>query len=150
MANAPFPSKDEIAEFVRSAEGKVGKREISRAFKLDVEQKRTLKRVLKEMKDDGMLSKGRGHRVSEPGSLPPVGIIEITGTDLDGEVMARPVKWEEDGPPPKIFVAPDGTGPALGRGEKVLARLNKQADAYEAKVIRRIAEAPPRRARHRH
>jgi len=142
MANAPFPSKDEIAEFVRSAEGKVGKREISRAFKLDVEQKRTLKRVLKEMKDDGMLSKGRGHRVSEPGSLPPVGIIEITGTDLDGEVMAGPVKWEEDGPPPKIFVAPDGTGPALGRGEKVLARLNKQADAYEAKVIRRIAEAP--------
>ena len=142
MTDAPFPSKQQILDFVRESDGKAGKREIARAFKLDIEQKRTLKRVLKEMKDDGELSKGRGKQVHEPGTLPSVVVVEVTGVDIDGEVMARPLKWEDKGPPPKIYVIPEtSSGPAPGVGERALARLRKVRGTYEAKVIRRLGEA---------
>ncbi len=143
MNDAPFPSKQEIADFVRAQEGRVGKREIARAFKLDADQKRTLKKVLKEMKDDGSLMPGRGHNVHDPAQLPNVCLIEVTGTDLDGEVLAKPVKWESAATPPTIYINPDGApGPAPGTGERILGRLKKIEDGYEAKIIRRIGAAP--------
>lgn len=143
MSDAPFPSKQEIADFVRAQDGRVGKREIARAFKLDADQKRTLKKVLKEMKDEGSLMPGRGHNVHDPAQLPNVCVIEITGTDLDGEVLAKPVKWESAATPPTIYVNPDGApGPAPGTGERILGRLKKIEDGYEAKIIRRIGAAP--------
>ena len=39
MNDAPFPTKEQIAEFVRGGTSHIGKREIARAFKLNVEQK---------------------------------------------------------------------------------------------------------------
>src|SRR5690242_21369963 len=36
--------------------------------------------------------------------LPRVGVIEVTGLDLDGEVLAKPVAWKEPTPPPQIRV----------------------------------------------
>ena len=68
---APFPSKDQILEFIKDSPGRVGKREIARAFRLDADQKMQLKKVLKELKDDGMLSSKR-KKLSDPGALPPV------------------------------------------------------------------------------
>ena len=40
---------------------------------------------------------------------------QITGTDRDGDAVARPVSWRyEDGPPPQIFMAAEPAGrPAL-------------------------------------
>ncbi|MBO6519993.1 MAG: ribonuclease R [Rhodospirillales bacterium] len=143
MNDAPFPSKQQIADFVRDQDGRVGKREIARAFKLDADQKRTLKKVLKEMKDDGSLTPGRGKSVRDPETLPSVTVIEVTGTDLDGEVLARPVQWDSAATPPRIYVNQDGkTGPAPGTGERLLARLTKSEDGFDAKIIRRIGAAP--------
>ena len=142
MSDAPFPTKQQIADFLRDAGGKAGKREIARAFKLDADQKRTLKRVLREMKEDGELAQGRGRSLHEPGTLPKVTVIEISGVDLDGEVMAVPVNWDGAGSPPKIYVQPaTESGPAPGVGERVLAQLRERRGMYEAKVIRRLGAA---------
>ena len=37
--SAPFPSREQILEYVNSSPQRVGKREIARAFQLDAEQK---------------------------------------------------------------------------------------------------------------
>ncbi len=58
MAKSPFPSKQQIVDFVRDTPGRVGKREIARAFKLDVDQKRLLKSVLKENEVRGHARRG--------------------------------------------------------------------------------------------
>ena len=143
MNDTPFPSKQQIADFIRAADSHVGKREIARAFKLDVDQKRRLKKVLKEMKDEGSLTAGRGRKLADPEKLPNVTLLEISGVDLDGEVLAKPVKWESAGTPPKIYVQPEAMGgSAPGIGERILARLHETADGIEAKIIRRIAAAP--------
>ncbi|CCQ75160.1 ribonuclease R [Magnetospira sp. QH-2] len=145
---APFPSRQEILDFIARQPGSMGKREIARAFKLDAGQKIRLKRILRELKDEGLLGQERGKRLRPSGSLPDVSVLDVTGTDSDGELLARPVKWndETDGPPPPVFVVPDKRrGPAPGIGDRVLARLSKAGDgAYEARVIRRLSEAPAR------
>lgn len=142
MAKSPFPSKQQILEFVRDTPGRVGKREIARAFKLNVDQKRLLKSVLKEMKAEGALDGGR-KKVTDPNTLPNVAIIEISGVDLDGEVLAKPAKWESEIDPPVIYVSPTRTKVgALGIGERALARLTKTDDGYNADIIRAIAAAP--------
>lgn len=143
MAQSPFPSKEQIVDFVRDTPGRVGKREIARAFKLDVDQKRLLKSVLKEMKAEGTLDAGRRKQVSDPTMLPNVTIIEISGVDLDGEVLAKPAKWDGDIDPPTIYMSPVRTKTgALGIGDRALARLKPTEGGYVAEVIRPIAAAP--------
>jgi len=145
---SPFPSPEDILKFIEESPGRVGKREIARAFKLDAKQKMTLKKVLREMQQTGALEKDRKKRVRKPGTLPPVTVLEIIGPDIDGELMARPVDWESrgdgEGEPPKIYMLPDSRhGAHPGPGGRVLARLSRTDDGdYEARAIRAIAAAP--------
>jgi ribonuclease R len=69
-------------------------------------------------------------------------VVEITGTDADGDAIARPVQWDRDaGPPPVIFMVPEpGGAPALAPGERVLARLRFLGGTkYEGRTFKRIA-----------
>src|SRR6201999_2184554 len=99
-----------------------------------------LKRILKELEADGAVSGNRRKGYAPPGALPDVAVLEITGQDTDGELLARPQKWESDEAPPTIVVVPsrDDKGPAMGPGERVVARLAREGDGYEARVIKRL------------
>lgn len=147
---APFPSQEEIVRFIHESPGNVGKREIARAFHLDSEQKVILKKLLRDLELDGTLLRGRSRRYSEPGLLPNVSVIEITGLDADGDLVAKPVRWEIDDPMPVIHMAPERRGqPALGPGDRSLARVEltqrKTTDGapiYTGKTIRRLTTSP--------
>jgi ribonuclease R len=145
----PFPTREQLLEFIRGAGGQAGKREIARAFGLDAEQRVALRKLLKDLEADGSIEKGRGRRFGEPGRLPAVAVIEITGTDTDGETIARPADRAADaagGAPPLIYVAPEKRGrSAFAPGERALARLRPTGDnVYEAAIIRRLQAAPAR------
>ena len=119
---APFPSREKILEFIQNTPGNVGKREIARAFHLDSEQKRELKKLLRELTLHGSLQKGRGRNYTCPGELPEVTILDIAAIDDDGELIARPVNWNDAKTRPLIIMAPERRGqPALGIGDRVLA-----------------------------
>ena len=144
---ARLPKPSEILEFVNGQPGRVGKREIARAFNIKGQDRIELKRILKAMIEEGLLEK-QSRNLSKPGELPPVGVIEITGRDIDGELQATPLNWDKDasGPPPRIVVVAERgerTGPP-GIGERILARLRKTGEtgpdayAYEARIIRRL------------
>jgi ribonuclease R len=144
---APFPTKQQILEFIRSSPTPVGKREIARAFHVSGDDRTKLKEILRELKAEGGVEKSEGRRrLGAPGALPEYSVLVITGTDPDGEVLARPQVWKSDAPPPLIYMAPDRHGtPALGEGERVLARLSREPDgSYLGRVVRRIA-GPARR-----
>jgi ribonuclease R len=143
---APFPTREEIIRFVRESPAQVGKREIARAFRLDPEQRVVLKQLLKELEADGSLPPRHRRRYRDPARLPSVAVIEITGTDTDGDTIARPVVWDADTPPPLIYVAPEKRSRgAFAAGDRALAHLDPIGPAtYEARVIRRLLAAPPR------
>ncbi|MCW8835216.1 MAG: ribonuclease R, partial [Rhodospirillales bacterium] len=72
--------------------------------------------------------------------------LEVLGPDEDGEILARPLTWHNETPPPTIFMAPEKKGrSALGKGDRVLARLRTIGDQiYEGRTIRVIGAAPAR------
>ncbi len=102
--------------------------------------------MLKDLRLDGSLERKQGRKLTPRGHLPSVAVIEVTGIDEDGELLARPASWEEDGRPPVIYVAPDGhSRAALAPGDRVLAKLTSVGDnAYEARTIRRLAKVEKR------
>src|SRR5690242_16870 len=78
-----LPDRDEILEFVKSSPGRVGKREIARAFGIKGGDRIELNRLLAGMTEDGILS-GDRKRLQKKGSLPSVTVLEVTGRDDDG------------------------------------------------------------------
>jgi len=146
-----LPSRDEILEFIRNSGAETGKREIARAFAIKGAERIELKRLLKEMADEGLIRRGR-KRVTKAGELPPVTVIEIVTRDDDGELIARPARWDsEDTPPPRILVSSSVRipGPVPGVGDRVLARLKPAQDDYEgvrytASIIKRLPREPMR------
>ncbi len=150
IRKSPLPSKQEILDFIKESPGRVGKREISRAFRVKGADRIPLKQLLTEMKEEGLMGPGRsetqrkGRRVTTKSGLPPVAVIEIIGPDSDGELMGRPTVWHDERPPPLVYMAPEHKGrPALGTGERVLARLKRIDQAScEARTIRVIAGQP--------
>ncbi len=144
-----LPSKSEILDFLQGATDKVGKREIARAFHIRGDQRRELKELLAEMADEGLIS-GNRKRLSEPGKLPTVSVLEILGDDEHGETYASPVNWDKNelGDAPRVLMrAKPGRkkGPPQdipAKGARVLARLSriKKADQdgyeYTAQVMK--------------
>ena len=133
-ADARLPTREEILAYIQSAKEKVGKREIARAFHIRGPQRRALKDLLAQMADEGLL-KGNRKELREPGALPPVSILEVTGFDTDGELLAEPVVWDtSESPRPKVLLpvvptqqagrkrAPD---PAPGVGDRILTRVTR-------------------------
>lgn len=145
-----FPSKQEIVDFLESTPAKAGKREIARAFGVKGADRITLKNLLRDMAEEGLIT-GSRRKLTRPGTLPPVTVLEITGRDQDGEFVARPATWDDEhGPMPRILMAEskrDG-GPAAGIGDRVLARITPLgADGhypYQARTIKRLPRSTGR------
>ena len=55
----PFPSKEDILAFIGRQPGKVGTRELARAFGLKNDDRAALKRILRELADDGHVERRR-------------------------------------------------------------------------------------------
>ena len=143
--DTPFPTKQQVLDFVRERTGPVGKREIARAFNIRGTDRTQLNDILRELRADGELDRGRGRRYGEPGTLPKVGVIEITGLDRDGDPVAHPVNWDGDAPPPAIYPALTRGEPAPAIGDRILARLSPAGDgSYSARTIKRLPSAPSR------
>ena len=83
---------------------------------------------------------------SRQSDLPEVTVVEVIEHDTDGELICRPANWDGDAKPPRIILTPgaDTTTPALGIGERFLARLSHNGQIYEAKIIKRLGASPTR------
>lgn len=136
----PFPTRDQVIEFVRSHDGPVGRREIARAFHIRGQDRVALRALLKELEEEGLIGRQRGKRYDKGGRLPPVTVLVVSGIDPDGDAMARPQNWDPGDTPPKIYVAPPRKGQsAPGLGDRILARLREMPDGtYEAQIMRRL------------
>jgi ribonuclease R len=136
----PFPTREQVLEFIRESTTPVGKREIARAFQITGDQRPALKVLLAELSRSGAVDKGRGRKVAPPRALAEVAIIEIHALDDDGDLLCRPIDWREGGDPPRILMRANQRGAAeLGIGNRALAQLMRLSpDFYEARPIRKL------------
>lgn len=144
--DAPLPSREDIRRFLRDQPGRAGKKEIARAFNLGPDQARALRGMLKSLEHEGALDAAGKRRYREAGRLPETAVVLVTGTDPDGDPIARPAVWEGSGPPPLILMHPERPGrPALAPGDRVLARLKPIGPGkYEGRTVKRLAATPGR------
>jgi ribonuclease R len=150
---AHLPSKDDIVAFIGRQPGKVGTREIARAFGLKNADRAALKRMLRELADDGVVERRR-KKLHRPGTLPHVLMADVTGRDRDGELIAVPTEWDEEahGAAPKIYIRTmrkARPGEVAGVGDRALLRMEKsdtdgEAAPYSARVLKIIDRAKQR------
>ena len=124
-----LPSKADILAFIGNKPGKVGTREIARAFGLKNALRVDLKRMLRELADEGSIEKRR-KKLHHPGVLPSTVLADVTSRVSDGDLIATPDEWDEDahGPAPRIRIhVPRKTRPgeAAGVGDRILLRVEE-------------------------
>jgi ribonuclease R len=151
----PFvlPSKPDLLAFIRTQPGQVGMREIARAFGAKNADRANLRRLLRELADEGHIERRR-KRLHHAGTLPSVVLADIAERDRDGELIAVPTEWDDEahGPPPKIRVSASRRGrpgTVAGIGDRALLRVEETGEPDDAirhagRVIKVID-----RARHR-
>ena len=139
-----IPSKQQILEWITDNPALSAKRDIAKAFGLKGAARIDLKRMLKELEDEGRLEKRR--RVfRDPDSLPPVAVLQVLASDADGDQFARPLEWTGEGAMPRVLFCPRKSDAPVAEGDRILARLTPIANAdhqYEARLIRKIGTNP--------
>src|SRR6185437_5952363 len=124
-----LPSKADIVAFIGKQPGKVGTREIARAFGLKNALRAELKRLLRDLADEGAVET-RHKKLHHPGALPSTVLADVVARDSDGDLIATPDEWDEEahGAPPKIrILVPRHArrGEAAGLGDRVLLRVKR-------------------------
>jgi len=121
----------------------LSKRDIARELKLFGKEKAGLKEALRALEEAGKIERQDRRKYAIAGRLPNVFVAEFYDRDLDGELLARPVDWQSETPPPTIILAPgeaDGDhGTAIGIGEKALIRVSRDDGGYTARIIKKLA-----------
>lgn len=138
-----LPSKEEIRRWISQNPGLSAKRDIAKAFGIKGDARIELKRLLRELEGEGVVEKS-ARRFREPGVLPPVAVLQVLAPDAAGDLFARPLEEGVD-EGLRILVIPKKGDPALGAGDRILARLAKvdlDGGTYEARLIRRLGSNP--------
>ena len=155
----PLPSRDDVIAFIarerevlgERAPAKIGKREIARAFGLTGADRIGLKRMLRDLEGEGAVERTR-KSLTKPGVLPPVVLAEVFSRDRDGDLLAKPVEWNEaHGALPTIVLhiprRPRPGTPMPGLGDRALIRAEAIRDAglhepaYTGRVVKVLAKA---------
>jgi len=139
-----MPSKDEILKWISENPTLTSKRDIAKAFGIKGAARIDLKRVLRELEEEGHLEK-RKKTYRDPDRLPPVTVLQVSGQTRDGDLLAKPLEWHGEGVEPVVLINERASDPALGEGDRILARLQEvkgQDHHYEARLIRRIGANP--------
>lgn len=138
-----MPSRAQVIEFIQTSDTPAGKREIARAFGLKGQEKIALKRLLKDMAEEGLID-GRKTAYHRMGGVPKVTVLRVTEIE-DGEPIAVPDNWSPDAPdkPPRLTLKEmKGRGgkraPALKPGDRVLARTEERESGWIAHPMKKL------------
>jgi ribonuclease R len=131
-----MPSREDILQFIQTAAGPSGKREIAKAFGLKGQEKIALKALLKDMAEEGLID-GRKTAYHRMGGLPKVTVLKIVAIE-DGELIAEPESWEAEGDKPRLRLIEKKGQAALRRGDRVLARCEDTPKGWRAHPMKKL------------
>ncbi len=146
---AYLPTRADILKFIEENPDRAGKRDIAKAFNLKGNARIHLKDILRDLTDEGELEK-RSKKLSRPGTMPSIAVLDITGRDSDGGLMARPAEWPTNGSDDDENKAPlvlirrsrEDKGPTVGIGDRIMAKIFRNSDnsgpRFTARLIKRL------------
>ncbi|WP_271438725.1 ribonuclease R [Pontixanthobacter luteolus] len=137
-----LPTREQILEFIQTSDRVVGKREIGKAFGLKGQEKIALKKLLKDMAEEGLID-GKRTAYHRMGGVPKVTVLRVMEIE-DGEAFAIPDNWEaeEGATPPRVRIVEDKKGnnrhAALRIGDRILARTEEAGNGWRAHVMKKL------------
>ena len=138
-----MPTKKQVLEFIQTSDTPAGKREIARAFGLKGQEKIALKKLLKDMAEEGLID-GKKTSYHRMGGVPKVTVLRVVEIE-DGEAIAIPDNWAPDAPDkaPRLTMRElKGKGskraPALKRGDRVLSRTEETERGWVAYPMKKL------------
>ncbi|MXP28458.1 ribonuclease R [Porphyrobacter algicida] len=133
-----LPTKEQILEFIQTAEGPAGKREIAKAFGLKGQEKIALKARLKDMAEEGLID-GKKTAYHRMGGLPKVTVLRVVEIE-DGRPIAVPDNWDPDdkSQPPRLTLIESRKLAAVKRGDRVLARTEETSKGWRAHPMKKL------------
>lgn len=137
----PFPTKQEIVEFIESQETTLSRGEIFRAFNVKNADRTRLRLLLKELESQGLLSKSK-KKYQRP-SLPDVLTVIIQDVRDDGTLIARPESSADGSTRVLIHDRQNKRGkPSLGVGDRVLVRVRllKDTRVFDGKILKPLGK----------
>jgi ribonuclease R len=136
-----LPSRKQILDLIASSDQPAGKREIARAFGLSGQTKIDLKRLLKDMADEGLIDSSPGRAFHQSGGVPKVTVLRVAQVDDGGNVFAVPEQWHAETPAPRIRLVERGKRSALGIGDRVLCRAEAKGEGFIAHPMKKLASS---------
>ncbi len=137
-----LPSHEEIVDFLQKSTGKVGKKDIARAFGVKgADNRRVLKEIIRNLEDTGIIEKATKTSITLTDSLPDICEVEITGMDSKGNYIARPRTFtgEEQQIPQIIITEIKKNIDDIEEGDLVLAKLSFVSKTlYEGTVVKHL------------
>ncbi|MEO6040979.1 MAG: VacB/RNase II family 3'-5' exoribonuclease [Croceibacterium sp.] len=138
---AGLPSREQVLEFIQTSATPAGKREIAREFGLKGQEKIALKRLLKDMAEEGLID-GQKSAFHKLGGVPKVTVLRVVDIE-DGQAIAIPDSWQPDDavPPPRLRLIESKKIAALKVGDRVLSRTEETGGGWTAHPMKTLASA---------
>ena len=140
---AGFPTRQQILDFIAQSAEPAGKREIGRAFGLKGQERVTLKALLRDMADEGLID-GERRAFHRMGGVPKVTVLRVVAIE-DGQPIAIPDSWQPDPfesggatPPPRLRIIDRKGHTALRKGDRVLARTEEAGAGLIAHPMKKL------------
>ncbi len=134
------PTMDDIVAYLNAQSKPVSKKELAKAFGVKGDNRVALKGLIKDLRKNGIIQTERGgRRIEMKDALPERVIVEITGNDSMGDLVARPLEWTSQAPMPQIIITKDRLSPPAGVGDIVQAKVKSIGNRmYYGEALRRM------------
>ena len=83
-----LPDETTVLDYINNCAVPPSLRDITRAFKIGQDQRASLRRMLRDMAERGILA-GDRRGIASPDTLPEIAVLELTKFDDNGDGMAR-------------------------------------------------------------
>ncbi len=141
----PPLTKEVVLAAIARLGGPAAKQDLARALQVTADERRDLRRILKELEEDGALGRVGKRTFASATSLPDTGVMEVIDRDPDGELLGR-MRGQDGLFGPTVPLAP-GTArgkpgePAVGIGDRVLVRIVRERDGPVARVTKKLGQS---------
>jgi ribonuclease R len=141
----PGLTREIVLEALSKIGGAAGKRDLARVLKVSGDERALLRRILKELEEEGKLGRIGKRGFASADALPESAVFEIVDRDTDGELLAR--MHGRDGLfGPVVRVAPGEARAqrgeaAIGVGDRVLARVVEEQGERVARIVKRLGQS---------
>ncbi len=124
-------------------------KDIARQLGIKGDDRRELRKTIREMVANGLLIKSSRKAYREAGELPNVMVIRVTEIDEHGDMIGTPERWNGEGSAPRMIVregpiskkAKGHKSGQLGVGSRALCKIKPNENGYVAQVMKKLGRS---------